>query len=412
MASKSTTQRIAILGGGPIGLECALYARTLGRPVTLFEKSGIGGSVERWGHVRMFTPWNMNVSPLARRLLREAGKEPPTSPETCPTGHEFIRNYLEPLAALPELAGQLRTGIKVVACGRRGIGKNYMGNTPPREAFPFRILTRSNEGEESEHEADIVIDATGVYDSPRELGDGGLPALGERDLEGAIDREPVDVLGRERERFAGQRVLLVGGGFSAATTLNALRQLQAEAPGTEIFWVCRNEGAMPLPEIENDTLPERARLSRLANEAARRLPPGLRYLGGHLVKAVRRSSRAIEATVADLSGKTISIECDRIIANVGYRPDSTLYRELQVHECYATLGPIRLAGSLLEQKGDDCLNVQGGEADLLKNPEPNFYIIGAKSFGTNSAFLLRLGHEQIVQVFALITGEPGLSLYD
>lgn len=412
MSSMKHTERVAILGGGPIGLECALYARTLGYPVTVFEKDGIGGNVERWGHVRMFTPWSLNVSPLARRRLAEDGAEPPASAQSCPTGHELIWNYLEPLAGLPELSGHLRTGMKVIACGRRGIGKNYMESSPGRDAFPFRVLTRNPDGRESEHEADIVIDATGVYGNPRDLGEGGLPALGERELDDAIDREPVDVLGRERERFAGQRVLLIGGGFSAATTLQALRQLQTEAPGTEIFWVCRTEEPIPLREIEADSLPERARLSRLANNAARQLPPGLHYMGGHLVKAVRRSSNIIEATVADSNGAIATIKCDRIIANVGYKPDTSIYRELQVHECYATLGPIRLAASLMDQGGADCLRVQSGEAELLRNPEPNFYIIGAKSFGTNSAFLLRLGHEQIVQVFSLITGEPSLNLYD
>lgn len=406
------SKRVAILGAGPIGLECALYARTLGYPVTVFERDGVGGNVERWGHVRMFTPWTLNVSPLARRRLAEDGAEPPGSSELCPTGHELTWNYLKPLAGLPELSGRVRTGTKVIACGRRGIGKNYTEKSPPRDTFPFRILTRGRDGQESEHEADIVIDATGVYDNPRDLGEGGLPALGEGEMDDAIDRGPVDILGRERQRFAGQRVLLIGGGFSAATTLQALRQLQAEAPGTEIFWVCRTEAPVPIREIDNDSLPERARLSRMANDAARQLPPGLHYMGGHLVKAVRRSANVIEATVADLRGATQTIACDRIIANVGYKPDTSIYRELQVHECYATLGPIRLAASLMDQAGADCLRVQSAEAELLRNPEPNFYIIGAKSFGTNSAFLLRLGHEQIVQIFTLITGNPELNLYD
>jgi hypothetical protein len=109
-----------------------------------------------------------------------------------------------------------------------------------------------------------------------------------------------------------------------------------------------------------------------------------------------------------LEGVTETVVCDRIIANVGYRPDASIYRELQVHECYATQGPMNLAASLLAQNTADCLAIQSGGADLLRNPEPDFYILGAKSFGTNSSFLLRLGHEQIAQVFTLITGDPAL----
>ncbi len=48
---------------------------------------------------------------------------------------------------------------------------------------------------------------------------------------------------------------------------------------------------------------------------------------------------------------------------------------------------------------------------LLRNPEPNFYILGAKSYGRNSAFLLRAGFEQVREVFALITGKADLDLY-
>jgi thioredoxin reductase len=402
---------LAILGGGPIGLECALYASCLGFRVTVFERDRIGSNVARWGHVRMFSPWEMNVSPLARRRLAERGLEPSSSPQDCPTGEELIRDYLEPLSMLPELAGRIRTGVQVLACGRRGIRKNMLSPESGRAAFPFRILTCDREGAEAEHEADIVIDATGVYGNARELGDGGLPALGERDIQGQIDREPIDVLGKNRTSFAGKRVMLIGSGFSAATTLQALLQLERESPGTEIFWVSRTDGPRPIPEIENDSLPERARLSRVANEAARQLPPGLHYFGGYLVKAVRQSGGAIEATVAGPSGDSKTIVCDRIVSNVGYRPDASIYRELQVHECYATLGPMKLAASLMSQEGEDCLLIESGDAELLKNPEPNFYILGSKSFGTNSAFLLKLGHEQIAQVFTLITGDTNLNLY-
>jgi hypothetical protein len=102
---------------------------------------------------------------------------------------------------------------------------------------------------------------------------------------------------------------------------------------------------------------------------------------------------------------------DRIIANVGYTPDTSLYRELQVHECYASLGPMKLATALLKQGNVDCLQVSPGGPDSLGNPEPNFWILGAKSYGRNSNFLLRTGFDQVRDVFALITGKAGLDLY-
>ena len=98
--------------------------------------------------------------------------------------------------------------------------------------------------------------------------------------------------------------------------------------------------------------------------------------------------------------------------NVGYLPDNSIYRELQVHECYATSGPIELAASLLSgSSNSDCLAQTSAGPEVLKNPEPDFYIVGAKSYGRNSTFLIRMGLEQIRDVFTLITGNPELDLY-
>jgi hypothetical protein len=43
--------------------------------------------------------------------------------------------------------------------------------------------------------------------------------------------------------------------------------------------------------------------------------------------------------------------------------------------------------------------------------EPDYYILGAKSWGQESGFLLRDGFEQIKQLFAVITGNSRLDLY-
>ena len=93
---------------------------------------------------------------------------------------------------------------------------------------------------------------------------------------------------------------------------------------------------------------------------------------------------------------------------MGYTPCGELYRELQVHECYASLGPMALAAALLKHAGGDCLAVPPQGAAALRNPEPNFYLLGAKSYGRNSGFLLRTGFEQVREVFTLIVSNPDL----
>ena len=47
----------------------------------------------------------------------------------------------------------------------------------------------------------------------------------------------------------------------------------------------------------------------------------------------------------------------------------------------------------------------------MTSPEPGFFILGAKSYGKNVNFLIRLGLQQIRDVFTLIDGDPALDLY-
>ena len=55
---------------------------------------------------------------------------------------------------------------------------------------------------------------------------------------------------------------------------------------------------------------------------------------------------------------------DRVLAHVGYRPDTALTAELQVHYCYATDGPMKLAAALMAAGGGggDCLAQVGGRS--------------------------------------------------
>ena len=93
-----------------------------------------------------------------------------------------------------------------------------------------------------------------------------------------------------------------------------------------------------------------------------------------------------------------AIHVDRVVALVGYSPDNSIYRELQVHECYASFGPIKLAATLFSGDSADCLNQDSPGPDALCNPEPNFFVLGAKSYGKHSNFLIRTGLQQLRDV--------------
>ena len=120
-------------------------------------------------------------------------------------------------------------------------------------------------------------------------------------------------------------------------------------------------------------------------------------------------ARTADGCTPPAGTKTWDVE--RIIANVGYSPDTNLSRELQIHESYTTLAPMALAHAMASGKSLDSLKGVGAGPDSLRTPETNFYILGVKSFGRNSNFLMRFGVEQVRDVFTILTGNPKLDLY-
>jgi thioredoxin reductase len=399
--------RIAILGAGPVGLEAALYARQLHLPFVVYERGQVGEHLLRWGHVRLFSPFGMNTTLLGRGVGRAAGSLP--TDDALLTGWEHVEQYLSPLADF--LRDDLRPETEVLHVGRRGFFKSEAPGDAARARQPFLLLVRDQAGERVE-EADVVLDCTGTYSQPRWLGSGGIPAVGELAAQDHIAYGLEDILGARKEHYANRSVLVIGSGYSAATTVSLLARLAEEQHATWITWLARSPHSQPLRRITGDPLRERDRLAVRANTLATRSDGNVEFHPGTVVDAVELlgADGGFRVTCRT-AGKPRVWEVDRVIANVGYTPDAEITRELQVHECYASLGPMKLAATLLGQKGQDCLKQTAAGPDVLRNPEPNFFVLGAKSYGRNSQFLLRLGFEQVRDVFTLITGTSGLDLY-
>lgn len=388
--------RVAVLGAGPVGLEAALWGARLGFDVTVIEQGDVGDNVLAWGHVRMFSPWRMNVSPIGLEALGH-----PALPwDALPTGREYAERYLLPLGR--SLRGRIHAGERVVAMSRAGTLKGDLVGDPERGRRPFRILTEDRAGRERVREADIVLDCTGTYRVHRQLGDGGIPAPGERGAARRISYEVDDILGHHRARYARRRILLVGDGHSAGTSAVALAALAEQAAGTDVLWIARRP-APPLAEIPDDPLPERARLCRAANALAQGGHPAFRFVGGAHVEAMRLRGDGLHVRLR-VGEEPREVVVDRILANVGYRPDTRIYRELQIHECYASEGPMKLAAALLGEASADCLTQRSRGPEALRNPEPGFLILGAKSYGRNPSFLVRVGFAQVREAYALLTG--------
>jgi thioredoxin reductase len=402
--------RIAILGAGPIGLEAGLYARQLKLPFTIYEQGRIGEHVWRWGHVKLFSPFGMNATPLGRKaiLADDTGHEFPAD-DACITGREHVERYLKPLAAL--LADDIKTEMRVLNVGRAGFFKQEGVGDAARARRPFLLLVRERNLDRYE-EADIVLDCTGTYSHHRWLGPSGIPAVGETQAEPHITYHLPDVLGDAKKDYINKSILVIGSGYSAGTTVNNLARLAQDHNTTWITWVTRAALTQPLKRIANDPLRERDRLAVTANNLATRSDGNVEFRANTYVESIEPqfNNQNFRITLRT-GGEKKTLDVEKIVANVGYTPDRAIYRELQIHECYASFGPMKLAAALAGSPSLDCLKQVCHGPDTLRNPEPNFYILGAKSYGRNSQFLMRLGFEQVRDAFALMTGNPGLDLY-
>ncbi len=378
---KATPLRVAVIGAGPIGIEAALYAKACGFAVAVFDRGPVGEHLRRWGHAKMFTPFGVNATPLGlAEVRREKGSRSIPVETDLLTGREFIDSYLLPLAESEAVIESLNLEAAVLQVGRAASVKK----SEVVERLPFRLLVRDGAGVERIETADVVLDCTGTYITPQRLGDGNIPAVGELAARGQIAWGLEDILGEKRAHYAGRSIVLVGDGYSAAATICALAELAAEANDMWVFWLTRGQRGQPLPRIPNDPLKDRDRLAVKANSLATRCDGNLEFHPQTVLDEIISHGSDKGFRVAGRSNnKPVSWEVERVIANVGYRADLRISDGLRVDE--PTGAP--------------------------ETREPNYFILGAKSFGRDSGFLLRDGFAQIRRVFATLTGNARLDHY-
>ena len=381
---------VVIVGAGPQGLAAAAHLTERGMDAVVLERGGSSGTaVSEWGHVRLFSGWSELVDAAARRLLGASDRTVPAA--GYPTGAEWVEDYMVPLAHV--LGDRVQYDVTVTGVSRRGRDKLVDGG---RGDESFTVHTRDRDGLEGRLDARAVIDASGTWGQPNPAGADGYPAVGETASEPRISyRIPADV-----SEYAGRHVAVIGSGHSAAHAVLRLGELVRSAPGTRVTWLLRRAGETNVfGGGPGDELPQRAALGSRARSIVD--SGAAQVVAGFRVAEFRPEGDGLSILSEDgreLSGIT------QAFALTGFRPDTHLFRELRV-DLDRALEAVAGIADEIDPNIHSCGSVSATGARQLAQPERNFFILGAKSYGRAPTFLALTGYEQVRSVVAHLAGD-------
>lgn len=397
MSALQSSLPVAVIGGGPVGLAAAAHLVTRGMPVKLYEADAtVAAHVRDWGHVRLFSPWAFNTDAAATTILRGHGWQAPPA-TALPTGGDLYSAYLQPLAETPPFKTVIETAARVRNVTRAGIDKVVSRG---RGDYPFALSIGTADGGSRIELARAVIDASGTWSSPNPASASGIPATGETTHAGRIAYGIPDVLGRDRGTYIGRRVLVIGGGHSAANVLLDLARLAETDARTKILWAIR---AGTLTRVFGGGAADKLEARGALGDDLRRLVESGKLELALSFAVARIEERGDGLTVSDETGRMVG-PVDRIVVCTGQRPDLAMTRELRL-DLDPWLESARTLGPTIDPNLHSCGSVPPHGYKELAHPEPGYFAVGIKSYGRAPTFLMATGYEQVRSVVAHLAGD-------
>lgn len=392
---------VVIVGAGPVGLAAAANAVERGMDFVVLEAGAeAGAAVGEWGHVRLFSSWSELIDPAARRLLDAAGTWAAPDDGAYPSGAQWRRDYLLPLAHLLDAApgGAVRCHARVIGVSRSG--RDLMVDSG-REDEPFAVHIETAQGRERLL-GSAVVDASGTWTRPNPLGADGYPALGERENAARLSYGIPDFTDPAvAARYAGRHVAVAGRGASAQGVLVGLAGLAEQDPRTRVSWLLRR------PSVgdafgggDNDQLEQRGRLGQHAKEAAASV--AVTHVTQFRTESVTGQDDG-RLTLASVDGQQVA-DVDEVIVATGFRPDFGFLSEVRL-DLDPALGAARTLAAQIHPDHHSCGDVAPHGHRELAQPEPGLYLVGMKSYGRAPSFLAMTGFEQVRSVMAALAGD-------
>ncbi|XZE21087.1 hypothetical protein SH449x_000981 [Pirellulaceae bacterium SH449] len=392
-----TPATIAIIGGGPVGIEAGIYARFLGYHVSIFETRRVGHRMHDWHNRPLGVAVSECTTPLGLAAIKAQNPEYEFPPlDKIWTGQEFAEEYLIPLAKTDLLFDDIHFLSPVRDVSRCQTDRETIEDLQERCNDEFRLLVAGQHRGDWISKADVVLDCRGCFQSQSGMGPGGGQAIGEKEFESHLLKHSVQDRKFEAKSIRDKSICLVGSTWHATLFAQEFWDARVDYPGTKLLWL--------VPE-DREKWP--AGMKRLA-ELIQSDPAGpVQLLATLGVDKVRRSVDGKWHLQCVRSDETITeLTCDELVRRTPGR-EAPGFPELDTTS----------------------FTLQDGTAHRFITHEPGYYrlrgdqsdspfVIGSGSDRADEQTTISLGsslkecHQSIRELFAILGGRENLDLYE
>jgi cation diffusion facilitator CzcD-associated flavoprotein CzcO len=325
---------VVVVGGGQAGLAAGYFLRRAGLDFAVLDAGeGPGGSwTGYWTSLRLFSPAEHSMLP-GWWMPAEEGREYPSARHVARYLAEYERRYELPVRRPVRVEAVEREdgALRVLARGGRGRpsgtprsaaerpvdGGGWREGEPRGGRPPATPHSPAQRPPLVSWRARHVISATGTWRAPH------VPDVAGRELFAGRQLHTVDYRGPEE--FAGQRVVVVGGGNSAAQILAELSE------AAETTWATTRPPRFLPDDLDGRALFGVATRALRAAQRGEEAPEGVGDLGDIVVVPTVREARERGALKAEPMFDRLtrtgvawndgtSLDCDAVLWCTGFRP--------------------------------------------------------------------------------------------